>query len=140
MISIYAIYAVIIGGIVISEIQAYQDAIAAYLASKAKKRVKSKAQQFYSSNAWHKAKREVRRLQMEISGLSFVYCEYCGITSSDIDECGRPIVMSIGHNKARSKHPHLALVLDNLFVQCLFDNKAQGTNDRMITGYNTNGL
>ena len=51
MTSIYAIYAIIIGGIVISEIQAYQDAIAAYIANKAKKRVKSKAQQFFDAEA-----------------------------------------------------------------------------------------
>ena len=122
---------------VASEIQEYQKEIAEYMAERAKKRVKTEAQAFYSSNAWHKKKREVRALQMEISGLDFVYCEDCGITSKDIDNSGKPIVMSIGHDKARSTHKHLALVLDNLFNQCLFCNKAQGIEDRQLTGYNT---
>ncbi len=74
---------------------------------------------------------------MEISGLPYVFCEDCGITSMDIDETGKPVVMSIGHDKARSTNKHLALVPDNLFNQCLFCNKAQGINDRMLTGYNT---
>lgn len=122
---------------VIGEIQTYQDEIAEYLAERAKKRVKTEAQRFYSSNAWHKTKRAVRALQMEISGLEFVYCEDCGITAKDINPGGKPIVMSIGHDKARSTHKHLALVLDNLFNQCMPCNLAQGTDDRQITGYNT---
>jgi hypothetical protein len=130
------IWLIIIGCVVLKETQLYQDEIAEYLAKASVKRVKSEAQRFYSSNAWHKAKREVRGLQMEVSGLEFVYCEDCGITSKDIDNSGKPIVMSIGHDKARSTHKHLALVIDNLFNQCLFCNKAQGINDRQLTGYN----
>lgn len=135
--AVYAIYTVIIIGLILGEIQLYQDEIGKYLAERSRKRTKTEAQTFYSSNAWHKAKREVRALQMEISGLDFVYCEDCGITSKDIDNSGKPIVMSIGHNKARSTHKHLALILDNLFNQCLFCNKAQGIEGRQLTGYNT---
>lgn len=136
--AVYSLYTVIIGGMILGEIQNYQDEIAKYLAERAKKRVKTEAERFYSSNAWHRAKREVRALQMEISGLSYIYCEDCGITSKDIDHTGKPIVMSTGHDKARSTHKHLALVIDNLFNQCMPCNRAQGTDDRMETGYNTN--
>ncbi len=137
MLTVYALYSIIVTGLVVGEIQTYQAEIADYLASRSVKRAKSAAQIFYSSNAWHKAKREVRRLQMEISGLPYVFCEDCGITSKDIDRSCKPVVMSIGHNKARSTHSNLALVIDNLFNQCLFCNKAQGIEDRQITGYNT---
>ena len=137
MLTIYALFTIIILGIVISECQAYQDEIAAYLATRSNKRVKSEAQKFYSSNAWHKAKREVRSLQMEISGLDFVFCEDCGITSKDIDICGNRVVMSTGHDRARSTHKHLALVIENLFNQCMPCNLAQGIGRRMRTGYNT---
>ena len=119
------------------EINNHFDEIAKYLTERAKKRVKTEAEKFYSSNAWHKAKRAVRALQMEISGFDHIYCEDCGITSLDINESKRRVVMSIGHDKARSTHKHLALVLDNLFNQCMPCNLAQGTDDRQITGYNT---
>ena len=134
---ISCIYTIIIGTLIVSEIQKEQDLISAYLQCKKKKAAKSEAQKFYSSNAWHKARREVRRLQMEISGLDMVFCEDCGITSRDIDSFGNRVVMSTGHDHARSTHKHLALVIDNLFNQCMPCNLAQGIESRMKTGYNT---
>lgn len=134
---VYLLLGVNVAAVILGAINNYQDEINKYLAERAKKRVKTEAERFYSSNAWYRHKREVRALQMEISGFDFVFCEDCGITSKDIDDSGRPVVMSVGHNKARSKHPHLALVLCNTFMQCMPDNRAQGTDDRMRTGYNT---
>jgi len=134
---ITALYVIIIGGLIIGEIQKHQSEIKAYVAQKGQKRAKSEAEKFYSSTSWHKAKREVRRLQMEVSGLPFVFCEDCGITSKDIDESGKPVVMSTGHDKARSTHKHLSLVTDNLFNQCMPCNRAQGIESRQKTGYNT---
>lgn len=134
---VYLLLGLQVIGVILGAINNHQDEINKYLAERAKKKVKTEAQRFYSSNAWYKAKREVKALQMEISGLDFIFCEDCGITSKDIDDSGKPVVLSIGHNKARSKYKHLALVIDNLFVQCMSDNLAQGTDDRLKTGYNT---
>ena len=124
-------YAVIIGGIVISEVQSYQDDIAEYLASKSKKRVKSKAQQFYSSNAWRRARAECFKIHMLRTGHNYIECEICGSTSMDLDDSGKKIVMSVGHDKARSTHSHLALEQDNLFPQCMPCNLGQGIDQRI---------
>ena len=134
---VFVLYGIIILGMIIGEYALYRDHIEALVSKVKSKRVKSDSQRFYSSTAWSKAKRKVRALQMEVSGLDFVYCEDCGITAKDFDESLKPIVMSIGHDKARSTHPHLALTLDNLFNQCMRCNLAQGTDSRQITGYNT---
>lgn len=137
---VFVLYVIIILGMIIGEYALYKDEIESFISKVKVKRVKSEAQRFYSGTAWAKAKRRVRALQMEISGLDFVYCEDCGVTGKDLDYALKPVVMSIGHDKARSTHPHLALNLDNLFNQCMPCNLAQGTDSRQITGYNTVNL
>jgi len=133
---VIVIYLILFISIVISEIENYKKEIQLLVATVKKKKALSEGKKFYSSAAWAKAKRKVRARQMEASGFDFIYCEDCGITSKDIDENLRPIVMSVGHDKARSKYPDLALDLDNLFIQCMPCNLAQGTESRQKTGYN----
>lgn len=133
---VIVIYLILFISIVISEVDNYKKEIQLLVASVKKKKVLSEGKKFYSSAAWAKAKRKVRARQMESSGFDFIYCEDCGITSKDIDENLRPAVMSVGHDKARSKYPDLALDLDNLFVQCMSCNLAQGIEGRQKTGYN----
>lgn len=129
------IIALVIILIIISEIHKEQDYIAEYIANKLKERTKKKGTKFYNSNAWHKAVRECKRLQMERTGLNHIMCEQCGCTSLDL-EYGKPIRMSVGHDKARSLYPELALEQDNLYVQCMPCNLAQGVERRLYTGYN----
>ena len=121
--------------LIISECQVYEDEIARYIDSQVVKSKTKKAVKFYNSTKWHQAKRECKRLQMERTGLAFLMCEQCGRSSLDLDEYSKPIVMSVGHDKARSLYPELALEQDNLFIQCMPCNKAQGVDERMLTGY-----
>jgi hypothetical protein len=118
------LYFIIIGGLVVSECQQETP--------KAAKKAKSKAQVFYSSSAWRKARQECFKLQMQRSGLRHIECEVCGSTSRDFDDSGKRVVMSVGHDKARSTHSHLALEQDNLFPQCMPCNIGQGTETRLI--------
>ena len=128
---IYAIYSVILFSLIISEYQKEQDFIQGLLADQAKKREKSESEKFYSSIAWKKARKECFRLQMERTGLGYIECEICGSTSMDLDDSGKKIVMSVGHDKARSTHKHLALEQENLFPQCMSCNLGQGTEQRI---------
>jgi len=129
--TIITLYSIIIGGLVVGEIQNYLHEIEQYLASKSKKRSKSEAQKFYSSTPWRKARQECFRLQMVRTGNGYIECEICGSTSMDLDDSGRKIVMSVGHDKARSTHQHLALEQNNLFPQCMPCNLGQGTDQRI---------
>lgn len=118
-----ALYVIIIGGLLISELQQETP-------QKIKK-AKSAAQAFYSSSAWRKARAECFRLQLQRTGLNHIECEICGSTSMDLDDSGKRIVMSVGHDRARSTHKHLALEQENLFPQCMPCNLGQGIETRI---------
>ena len=116
MLTIYALFAIIIGGLCVSEWQIEE---ASLLGGKISKSSKSKAQLFYSSTAWRKARVECFKQHMLRTGQNYIECEVCGSTSMDLDDSGKKIVMSVGHDKARSTHSHLALEQHNLFPQCM---------------------
>jgi 5-methylcytosine-specific restriction endonuclease McrA len=120
--------------LIIGDYQRYEREVHAFIEDKKAKVNKSKAQKFYSSTAWRKARHECFRLQMVRTKLKHIECEVCGSTSMDLDDSGKKIVMSVGHDKARSTHEHLALKQSNLFPQCMPCNLGQGVETRLITG------
>ena len=119
-----ALFAIILFCLVVSEIQQEQSLVKV-------KPKKSDAQRFYSSSAWRRARQECFKLQMEATGLGHIECEVCGSTSMDLDDSGKKVVMSVGHDKARSTHKHLALEQSNLFPQCMPCNIGQGVEVRI---------
>jgi 5-methylcytosine-specific restriction endonuclease McrA len=110
LISIYALYTVIIGGIAISEIQCYQDEIAQYLADQGKKRDKKK--NFYSSSAW-------KNLRYKVLDCYEATCMCCGASRESGDQ------IDVDHILPRSLYPHLALDFDNMAVLCHSCNAAK---------------
>jgi hypothetical protein len=123
-------------GLIIGDAQNNETAINEAAQEKKESRKKSEAAQFYSSTAWRKARVQCFKLQLQRTGLNHIECEVCGSTSMDFDESGKRIVMSVGHDRARSTHPHLALDQNNLFPQCMPCNLGQGIEPRLEIGYN----
>ena len=116
MITVYYLYALIIGGMIIGEIQLYQDEIAEYLADKAKKRTKSSSKAFYSSKAW-------RDLRYKVLKHYEATCMCCGASK----ETGSQI--HIDHILPRSKFPDIALDFNNMQCLCADCNIAKSNTD-----------
>ena len=87
---------------------------------------KRKATKFYNTYAWKKARYEALRIQREVFGFPFNFCEDCGITGKHKDPYGMPIVMTVDHIECRSQNLDKALEQTNLRIACLSCNQAKG--------------
>jgi len=87
---------------------------------------KKKRAKFYNKYAWKKARYECLRIQREVFGFPFNFCEDCGITGNHRDDYGMPVVMTVDHIECRSENPEKALLQTNLRVACLSCNQAKG--------------